>query len=213
MVERFPTGDVERHPTTEEEQRCHAGNDEEVEVLGEVEETEVDTRILSVVSGSKLALGLGKVERATVGFGSTSNHIYYKCYDSGYMAFEDEPEIRLSLHDTAYRHSAGKTYYSDDRQTDREFVADHLRARTERTDECELIVTRPTCKENTEHADARDSNKEENTDIEVDDLQTVTPRKNGESQHGGENHQIGSECKQEAVDMVDWRRQVRNGIS
>ena len=119
------------------------------------------------------------------------------------MTFEDKPQIGLGLDNSAYRHCAGETHDGDDRQADRELVADHLGARTERTDEGELIVTRPSCEEDTEDTDARHGDKEEDADIEVDDLQTVAPRKDGESKHRCENHQIGGKSEEESVDMVE----------
>lgn len=42
-VEAIPTGNMKRHPSTEEHQRSNAGNDEEVEIFGKIEETEVNT--------------------------------------------------------------------------------------------------------------------------------------------------------------------------
>ena len=55
-VEAFPSGHVKRHPATQEHKRCDTRHDEEVQILCQVEESEVDTRILGVVTGVKLVL-------------------------------------------------------------------------------------------------------------------------------------------------------------
>ena len=68
-IEAVPASDVERHPAAEEQQRGNAGNDKQVEVFGQIEETEMDTGILSVVTGGKFTFSFGKVKRATVCFG------------------------------------------------------------------------------------------------------------------------------------------------
>ncbi len=61
MVEAIPTGHLERHPAAEEKEGGDACNDKEVEVLGEIEEAEVDTGILGMVTGRQLALGLQRL--------------------------------------------------------------------------------------------------------------------------------------------------------
>ena len=68
---------MERHPAAEEEQRCNARHDKQVEVLGKVEEAEVHTRIFGMITGGKLTRPR-KVERTAVGLGGTGNHIDYK---------------------------------------------------------------------------------------------------------------------------------------
>ena len=56
-------------PAAEEKEGGHTRHDEEVKIFGEVEESEVDTGILRVVTCRQLALGFGKVKRAAVGLG------------------------------------------------------------------------------------------------------------------------------------------------
>ena len=114
-----------------------------------------------------------------------------------------KPEVLLLSYDAFYRHSTGKTYHSDYRQADRKLVAHHPGARTERADEGKLIVRRPTGQQNTEHTYRRNGDKEENADIEVDNLQTVAPRKHRESKHRSDDYQVRREGEKEAVDMVE----------
>ena len=90
-VEAVPTGEVEGHPAAEEKEGGNTRHDEEVEILGEVEEAEVHTRILGVVTGGKLALGLGKVKRAAVSLGRACYKVDNEGDDCGNMARENEP--------------------------------------------------------------------------------------------------------------------------
>ena len=62
IVESFPTGDMEGHPSSEEHKGSDTADDKEVEILGEIEEAEMYTGILGVVTCGKLVLSLGKVK-------------------------------------------------------------------------------------------------------------------------------------------------------
>ena len=126
MVEAIPAGNMKRHPASEEEERCHTRNNEKVKVLGKIEETEMDTGILGVITGGKLTFGLRKVEGASVCLSGTCYHEYHEGDDSGDVARENEPEMVLSLHDATYRHCAGHDYHGNDAQTHRKLIADHL---------------------------------------------------------------------------------------
>ena len=75
VVEGIPSGDVERHPATEEEEGSDTCHNKEVEIFSKIEESEVDTGIFSVVAGGELTFGLRQVKRATVGFGGTSDQV------------------------------------------------------------------------------------------------------------------------------------------
>ena len=45
--------------------------------------------------------------------------------------------------------------------------------------------------------------RKKNADIEVDNLQTVAPRKHRESKHRSDDYQVRREGEKEAVDMVE----------
>ena len=49
-VETVPTGNMEGHPATEEQQCCYTRYDKKVKVFSEVEESEVDTGIFGVLN-------------------------------------------------------------------------------------------------------------------------------------------------------------------
>ena len=53
-----------------------------------------------------------------------------------------------------------------------------------------------------EHADARNRDEEEDTDVEVDYLQAVAPWQDGEREHRRDDYEVGREGEEEAVDMV-----------
>ena len=82
---------MEGHPAAEEHEGGDSGDDEEVEVLGQVEEAEVYAGVLGVVAGGELVLCLGKVEWAAVGLGGGGYDVDDECDDGGYVASEDEP--------------------------------------------------------------------------------------------------------------------------
>lgn len=85
FVESVPSGNAERHPAAEEHQSGDAGHNEQVQIFGQIEESEVNTGILGVVTGGKLAFCLGKVKRAAVSLGCTGNHVNHKSDDGGHM--------------------------------------------------------------------------------------------------------------------------------
>ena len=74
-IEALPAGDVQRHPAAEEDRGGNAGDDEQVDELGDVEQSEVHARILRMVSGRELRLGLGQVERPAVDLGVAGDQV------------------------------------------------------------------------------------------------------------------------------------------
>ena len=62
--------------------RCLSSRyNEEIKVLGKIEKSEMDTGIFRMIAGGKLTLGLGKVKRASVGFGPVANQLGQSCAD------------------------------------------------------------------------------------------------------------------------------------
>ena len=68
----------------------------------------MNTRILGVITGGQLTLGLGQVERATIGLGRTGYQVDEEGHDGGNVSREEEPTVALGLDDTGNRHRAGK---------------------------------------------------------------------------------------------------------
>ncbi len=202
MVEGIPTGDVQRHPATEEKQRRNACHDEQVEVFREIEETEVYAGILRVVACGELAFSFRKVERAAVCFGRAGYHIDDESYDGRDVAFEDKPPVGLRRHYVADAHGACKANHCNHAEADGEFVAHHLRAGTHGADEGELVVGRPSGKQDSEHAYARHGYQEEYADVEINDLQAIAPRQYGEGKHRRQNHEIRSEGEKKLIGVL-----------
>ena len=97
-VKSVKSCDMKRHPTTKEHRGGNTGNDEEVKVLSQIEEAEAHTRILSMITCSKLALGLGQVERAAVCLGVTSNKEHQESDNGRNMSLENKPSVILGFY-------------------------------------------------------------------------------------------------------------------
>ena len=52
-IETLPAGDVQRHPAAEEDRGGYTRDDEQIDEFGHVEQTEMHTRILGVVTGRR----------------------------------------------------------------------------------------------------------------------------------------------------------------
>ena len=76
------------HPATQEEQRGDATDHKQVEVLCQIEQAIVDTRILGVIACRELMLSLWEVKRATVILGIGRHNIDDKRDDGRQMALE-----------------------------------------------------------------------------------------------------------------------------
>ena len=70
-----------------------------VQVLGQVEESEVHTRIFGVISGCQLTFGFGQVEWTTVYLCIAGYQIDDKGNHCRDMAFEKEPAVGLAFYD------------------------------------------------------------------------------------------------------------------
>ena len=93
-----------------------------------------------VVTGRKLRLGLGQVEGPAVDLGVAGYEVYDEGDDGGDVSLEYEPSVGLTLDDLGELHGIGEHDDRQDRQTDRELVADHLRAASHGADERVLVV-------------------------------------------------------------------------
>ena len=211
MVEALQPCNVERSPATQEDGRGHTGTDEEVEVLGQVVVAKVHTRIFGVVASGQLALGFGKVERATVTLGIACNEVDDESQNGGHVAAEDVPAFNgLLLADFAERHRARQTNHGEHRHADGQFVADNLRTRAHGTDERILIVGRPTGQQDAHHANTGDGQEEEHADVEVNHVRALVPRQAGKGHHRGRHHKEGGQVVQEHIGLAqvdDFLRQ------
>ena len=162
----------------------------------------MDTRILSVVTCSKLVLCLRKVKRATVGLTCSGDQIDDKSNHCRNVSLEDKPAISLTFNKSGNRHCASHYHHCHNRQAHRKFIAYHLRTASHCTDKCIFVVTRPACKKDSKHANRRCSYHEEYSNIEVDDLQAISPWKHGKRKHRCHNHQVWCKRKEESVDIL-----------
>ena len=152
-----------------------------------------------MVACGKLVFSFRKVERTTVGFGSSSDNINNESYYSRDMTAEEIPAVFLISDDLRDTHSAREDNDAHKSESKRELIANHLGTGTHRTDKGILIIRSPTCEEDTEHTDRRYGKQEENTDIEIDHLQTISPGEASEHRHRGSDDDVWSELEEEAV--------------
>ncbi|CRH70671.1 Uncharacterised protein [Chlamydia trachomatis] len=159
----------------------------------------MDTRILGVVAGRELMLGLGKVEGATVVLGIGGYNIDNKGNNSRNVAGEDKPAIALCINNATNAHGACKNHHGQHRQPNREFIAHHLSTTAHGTNECVLAIARPACQQDAQHTNRRHSNNEKHSNIHVDHLQAIAPRQACKHQHRRNHHKVGCQFKEELV--------------
>ena len=175
-VEPVESRDVQRHPAAQKERGGHAGHDEQVDEFGDVEQAEVHARVLGVIPRRELRLGLREVERASVGLGVAGDQIDHEGDAGRDMPLEDEPAVGLLGDDFRKLHRIGQHDDREDRQSDREFVADHLCAAAHGADERILVVAAPACEQHAHHADRRGGHQEEDAHMEIEDLHALVDR-------------------------------------
>lgn len=121
-IETLPAGDVQRHPAAEEDRGGYTRDDEQIDEFGHVEQTEMHTRILGVVTGRQLRFGFGKVERPPVHLGVAGDQINHESDHGRDVPLEDEPAVGLSGDDLGELHRIGQYDDREDRESDRKLI-------------------------------------------------------------------------------------------
>ena len=116
---------------------------------------------------------------------------------------EEEPTVGLAFDDLGKLHRSGEHYHRHQRQSDRQFVTDHLRATSHRADQRIFVVTRPTGQQDADDPDRRHRHQKKDPDVEIEHFETFGERQAAECQHRRNNHDVRREVEQETVDMVD----------
>ena len=146
-------------------------------------------------------LCLGKVEWATIGLGRSCYHIDNEGDNRGDVACKDKPTVLLCLNKTSNRHCAGKAHNGEHRDTNREFIADHLSTTTHGAYHCVLAVARPSGKQDTYYAKRRHGGHEENTDVKVYGLQSLAPWQASKHHHRCHQHEIWRQFMEEIIGL------------
>ena len=151
-----------RAPAAQEQRDGQGADREHADVLGQVEQRELQRRVLGVVPADQLALALGQVERQPVGLAHHGDHVD----DERRQQQDGEPRrpvqgraepvelgaARLRLHDRGGGQRPGVQEDRDERQPHRDLVADHLGRRAQRAEQRVGRVRRPPGQHDPVHA-------------------------------------------------------------
>ena len=185
---------MQRHPTTQKNSSGNAGYNKQIQIFRQIEKTETHPRIFCMISGGQLTFRFGKVERTTVTFGVSGNQIDNEGNHRGNVSFEDKPAISLSLYNFGELHGSHKHYHSHDTHTYGKLITDNLCTTSHRTNQRELIITAPACKQNTDNSDTGSCQH-----IKIQNFRSFIKRNTSESKERSDNHHKRSQIVEEMV--------------
>ena len=84
---------------------------------------------------------------------------------------ESPEDAALRVHDVAQAEAAGHDHHADQRQAQRDLVADHLRAGSQAAQQGILAVGGPSCQRNSVHAHGRHAQHYQQANVDVRDRQ------------------------------------------
>ena len=162
-------------PSPEKQQRRQACHGDHVGVFRHKEHGKFHGAVFGVVPGDQFGLGFRQIKRDAVGFG-VSRHQINKEGDKLAAAKQvpvgnESPEMAsLTFYDAAQTERPGKNQHAHERQPQRNFVTHHLRAGPQSAEQGILAVRRPPGKRNAIHAERRDAQHHQQTDVQIRDL-------------------------------------------
>src|SRR5262249_15418736 len=140
-------------PAAPEQSHGHGRNHDHRGVFCEEEQREAEAAVFGVKACDKFGFGFGQIEWRTVGF---SNAAYEKKNESQRLQkYVPVVTVALRFHNTDK--TEGSRHHEDahDRETKSYFITDHLRRRTERTQQRILAVRSPAAKNDAQDSDRR----------------------------------------------------------
>ena len=117
---------MEWHPAAQEDGGSYAGYNKQVQIFGQVEETEVHTAIFGVVSCRQFTFRFRQVERTTVTLCISGYQVDNESDHCRNVSFEDEPSVSLSFYNFRELHRTHQHYHSQYTQSYRQLVRDNL---------------------------------------------------------------------------------------
>ena len=124
----------------------------------------------------------GNVERSAVHFGGTRNKEEDECNETEDRDLENPPVKNGSFlaHRDAHEVRRPRNHHDEqENHCKRDFVADHLGATAERTEQGILVVTAPAAKQDAEHAKAVHRDNQGNAHRNVGDHEILVERNQG----------------------------------
>ena len=168
-------------PAAEEQGGGQAGHRGHVDVLGEVEQRELERGVLGVEAAHQFALALGEVERQPVGLAHHGEQVDEERGEQQHRVprrvVQDHPEqvelvaVRLGRHDRRGGQGAGVQEHRDEGQPHRDLVADHLRRRAQPAEQRVRRGRGPARQHDPVDAHRADREHEQHRDREVGELQ------------------------------------------
>ena len=193
---------MQRHPPAQEKGGGDARRDKQVQVFGQIEETEVHAGILRVVTRRQFLFRLSQVKRPAVGLGVARDEIDDKSHQSDDVPLEDVPSVGLALHDAADAHCAAEDDHREHRDAQRQLVADEHGPAAHGTDDGVFAVAAPSGQQDAQDADARRSQHEEDAHFHVEHSRAFVPRQAREGDDGSQDDQVRSQLVEQVVGVL-----------
>ena len=164
-------------PATEEKQHKQRRAHDDVRVLRHEEQAKLERTILRVETTDQVGLGLRHVKGQTIGFGKQCDQ-----KDQRRQRLpQREPQVLLALYHAEQAHAVIGTRcgrpdeYRQDRQPHGQLVGNHLRRRTDCSEEGILRVGGPTGKDDSIYPKRGNAENEEHADIEIGQHRSAEP--------------------------------------
>ena len=157
-------------PSAEIQVGRHGRDRDHVHVLGEEEEREAHARVLGVVPGHELLLGLRKVERRAVGLGDARGHEdeeAHRLQEHEPLRDEPEPVARLRVDQVDQRQRVAEHEHRRQRHAVAQLVADHLRRGAQAAEQRVLVVRAPARQHDAVDAHRGDGEDDQHRDVDV----------------------------------------------
>src|SRR5581483_6792883 len=162
-------------PAAEEQHRGEESDGEHVGVLGHEEHGEFHGAVLGVVSGHQFGFRLRQVKRHAVGFRERSHQVNKEGHDLAAkevpLRQPSEPVGVLRLDNAAQAEGAGQNQHADERQPERDLIADHLRAGAQRAEQRIFAVRGPAGEGNAIYTDGGDAEDDQQRNVGIRNLQ------------------------------------------
>src|ERR1700682_2232019 len=197
-------------PAAQKEQRSHGRDGNHVGVFSHKKHGKLHGAVFSVIPRHQFGLRLRQIERDAVGF-RIGRHQINKEGDElapvKNVPARNNPPKRsaLRIHDVSQAEAAGQYEHAHQRESQRNFVTDHLRARPQPAQQRILAVGRPTRERDAVHSKRGDAEDDQQPNVDIRDLQRNVQAADGDPV-AHRNHRDRS---QSAHDGDDRRRDIQ----
>src|SRR5208282_4181954 len=195
-------------PSAEKQQSGHTGHGDHVGVFGHEKHGELHGAVLGVVSGHEFGFSFRQIKRGAVGFRVGGDQVDEKGQRlpvKNVPARNEMPEhAALRIHDLAQAEAAGHNQHAHQRESERHFVADHLSAGAQSTEQRIFVIRGPASQRDTIDTHRGNAEDYQQPDVQVGNLQISAPGSEVDPVAKG-NHRYRGNRKD---DRQDGRRNV-----